>query len=62
MIETEPGKRISLESVVKRLENLFPPSATSYDNKDRKDDQATQDGDDESSHKSISTSQDIEMC
>jgi hypothetical protein len=60
MIKTEPGKRISLGTVVKRLENLFPPSATGYDNKDGKEDQATQDADDETSHKSISKNQDIE--
>ncbi len=60
MIKTQPKKRISLESVVMRLETLFPPSATSYDSKYRKDDQAPQDGDDGSSQKSSSTSQDIE--
>jgi hypothetical protein len=60
MIETKPGKRISLGTVVKRLENLFPPSATNYENKDGKDDQAAQDADDATSHKSISTNQDIE--
>jgi hypothetical protein len=57
MIETEPEKRISLETVVMRLE-LFPPSATSQEY--RKHVQPTQDSNDDSSQKSSSTSQDIE--
>jgi hypothetical protein len=58
MIETEPEKRISLETVAMRLEILFPPSATRQEY--RKHDQPTQDGNDESSQNSGSTSQDIE--
>ncbi|XP_046457674.1 uncharacterized protein LOC124204625 [Daphnia pulex] len=58
MIDTEPEKRISLETVVKELETLFPPFATSQEY--RKHVQPTQDGNDDSSQKSSSTSQDIE--
>lgn len=38
MIDPKPEKRISLKSVVMRLETLFPPSTTSFQEY-RKDDQ-----------------------